>query len=190
MNLPEVVSPEEWEPAAARLLEKEKQATRARDALNAERRRPLMVSPCLNFGGNTEDAFRFYQTVFGGELQIVRFKDFGDNSMGVPEADLDKVAHVALPLRDGSMLLGTDTLESFGQQLTIGNNFSITLEAESAEEADRLFNALSDGGNVEMPLAKTEWAERYGMCADRFGVRWMVNYTGDVQFGEGQEGAS
>jgi PhnB protein len=140
------------------------------------------VNPYLNFAGNTEEAFRFYQTVFGGELHIVRFKDFGGNATGVPDKDLDKVAHIALPLLNGSMLMGTDTLESFGQKLTTGNNFSITLEADSTEEAEKLFNALADRGKVEMPLAKTEWAERYGMCTDKFGVRWMVNYTGDVQF--------
>lgn len=146
------------------------------------------VNPYLNFAGNTEEAFKFYQTVFGGELQIVRFKDMGDNSMGVPDEDLDKVAHIALPLREGAMLMGTDTLESFGQSLTVGNNFSITIESESAEEAERLFNALSDGGNVGMPLEPTEWAEKYGMCTDKFGVQWMVNYTGNVQFAAGQEG--
>lgn len=146
------------------------------------------VSPYLNFAGNTEEVFRFYQAVFGGELQIVRFGDFPENPMGVPDEDLDKIAHVALPLVGDNMLMGTDTLESFGQKLTAGNNFHITLEAESAEEAERLFDALSTGGEVEMPLAEAEWAERYGMCTDRYGVRWMVNYTGDVQFSAGREG--
>jgi PhnB protein len=143
------------------------------------------VNPYLNFDGNTEEAFRFYQTVFGGELQIVRFKDFDGNPMGVPDESLDKIAHIALPLSQNSMLMGTDTLESFGQELTMGNNFHITLEPESAEEAEKLFNALSDGGKVGMPLAKTEWAEKYGMCTDKFGVQWMVNYTGNVQFAGG-----
>jgi PhnB protein len=140
------------------------------------------VNPYLNFAGNTEQAFRFYQTVFGGELHIVRFKDFAGNTMGVPEKDLDKIAHIALPLLNDSMLMGTDTLDSFGQKLTAGNNFSITLETDSAEEAEQLFNALADRGKAEMPLAKTEWAEKYGMCTDQFGVQWMVNYTGDMQF--------
>jgi PhnB protein len=140
------------------------------------------VNPYLNFAGNTEQAFRFYQTVFGGELHIVRFKDFAENTMGVPEKDLDKIAHIALPLLNDSMLMGTDTLDSFGQKLTAGNNFSITLEADSAEEAEELFNALAERGKAEMPLAKTEWAEKYGMCTDQFGVKWMVNYTGDMQF--------
>jgi PhnB protein len=131
---------------------------------------------------DVEEAFRFYQTVFGGELHIVRFKDFAGNAMGVPDKDLDKIAHIALPLLNDNMLMGADTLESFGQKLTAGNNFSITLESDSAEEAEKLFNALADRGKVEMPLAKTEWAEKYGMCTDKFGVQWMVNYTGDVQF--------
>jgi PhnB protein len=143
------------------------------------------VNPYLNFAGNTEEAFRFYQTVFGGELQIVRFRDFGGNAMGVPEEDLDKIAHVALPLVGANMLMGTDTLKSFGQTLTAGNNFSITLEAENADEAEKLFHALSAGGTVKMPLSKTEWAEKYGMCTDKFAVGWMVNYTGDAQFPAG-----
>jgi PhnB protein len=140
------------------------------------------VSPYLNFAGNTEEAFRFYQTVFGGELQIVRFGDFPGDAMGVPDEDADKIAHAALPLTNGSTLMGTDTLASQGQELTPGNNISIALEAGSEEEAEKLFGALSAGGNAIMPLAKTEWAERYGMCVDRFGVPWMVNYTGTVEF--------
>lgn len=146
------------------------------------------VNPYLNFAGNTEEVFRFYQSVFGGELNIVRFGDFPDNSMGVPEEHLDKIAHVALPLTDGSILMGTDALESFGPKLSAGNNFSIALEVESEEEADRLFNALADGGEVKMPLAKVEWAEQFGACTDKFGIQWMVNYTGDVQFSAGEQG--
>lgn len=140
------------------------------------------INPYLNFNGNTEEAFTFYQTVFGGEIQIMRFSDFPDNSMGVPNEDLDKIANIALPLREDTMLMGTDTLESLNQTLTIGNNFSITLETDTAEEAEELFNKLSDGGNVMMPLTETEWAEKYGMCADKFGIQWMVNYTGNKNF--------
>lgn len=141
------------------------------------------ANPYLNFNGNTEEAFNFYKTVFGGEfLGLLRFRDFGETGMQVPEGDWDKIAHVALPLGNTNILMGTDVLESQGQTLTIGNNVYFNLEADSDEEADRLFNALADGGRVEMPLQKTEWAEKYGICADPFGVQWMVNYTGDVRF--------
>lgn len=140
------------------------------------------VNPYLNFAGNTEEVFRFYQTVFGGDLSVVRYGDFPDNPMGVPDEDLDKIAHVALPLTNGSMLMGTDTLASHGRELTRGNNFSITLEVESTEEAEELFDALADGGDVMMPLSETEWAEKHGMCTDRFGIRWMLNYTGAKEF--------
>jgi PhnB protein len=142
------------------------------------------ANPYLNFKGNTLDAFTFYKSIFGGDLSVLRYKDFGDNSMGVAADELDKVAHVALPLGPHNTLMGTDAVGSQGKALTVGNNFSITLEPESAEEAERVFEALSASGRVDMPLGKTEWAEKYGMCTDKFGVQWMVNYTGNVHFGE------
>ena len=142
------------------------------------------VNPYLNFKGNTEEAFNFYRSVFGGEFATVfRFKDFPDNPMKVPEQDLNKLAHIALPLGKGNMLMATDTLDGWGRPLTMGNNFYISIEPESAEEAQRLHAALSAGGKVEMPLQKTEWAEAYGICEDKFGVQWMVNYTGNVRMG-------
>ncbi len=151
------------------------------------------ISPYLNFNGNTEEAFNFYKSVFGGEfLGVTRFKDFGESGMGgmnsMPEEDLSKIANMGLPLANGAILMGTDFLESWGRSLTIGNNVYIMIEAESGEEADRLFDALAAGGETEMPLDKTEWAEKYGSCVDKFGVRWMVNYTGSVEFSGGQAG--
>ncbi len=141
------------------------------------------ANPYLNFSGNTEEAFSFYRSVFGGEfLAVVRFKDFRGNAMQIPEGERDKIAHIALPLGDGNILMGTDVLPSQGHALTLGNNVYLNLEADSEEEAERLFNALSTGGRIEMPLQKTEWAEKYGICADAFGVQWMVNYTGSQQF--------
>lgn len=147
------------------------------------------VNPYLNFDGNTEEAFTFYRSVFGGEfLAVLRFRDFDGNPMGVPENELDKIAHVALPLGEDDMLMGTDVLGSQGQSLTIGNNVYITLKPESETEAERLFNALSDGGRIEMPLQTTEWAEKHGMCEDRFGVQWMIDYPGDVESsGDGKD---
>jgi PhnB protein len=140
------------------------------------------VEPYLNFAGNTEEAFTFYQSVFGGELFVVRFRDFPDNPMGVFDAELDKIAHIALPLGEGVLLMGSDVLESLGQSLKVGNNAYLHLETSDAEEAERLFGSLADGGKVEMPLQKTEWAEQYGICVDKFGVQWMVSYTGSVRF--------
>lgn len=155
------------------------------------------ANPYLNFNGNTEEAFEFYKSVFGGEfITLVRFRDFEPDAgeeapkvgeeyegMQVAEADRDKIAHVALPLGDGNILMGTDSLESMGKSLSMGNNFYIALEAGDEGEAARVFDALSEGGNVEMALQKTEWAEKYGSLVDRFGVQWMVSYTGDVRFG-------
>lgn len=136
------------------------------------------VNPYLNFDGNTEEAFEFYQSVFGGELQITRYKDLADD-MGASDEDLNKVAHVALPLGDNAVLMGTDVLESMGQKVTAGNNFAITLETDSDEEAKELFNQLSEDGEIQMPLMETEWAEKYGDFIDQFGIHWMVNYTGN-----------
>ena len=143
------------------------------------------VNPYLNFKGNTKEAFDFYKSVFGGEFAaVIRYRDFPGNPMGVAAADLDKIAHIALPLGPNNVLMATDTLDSFPRKHQPGNNFHITLEPESEEEAERLFEALSADGQIEMPLQKTEWAEKYGQCADKFGVQWMVNYTGDAQFGQ------
>jgi PhnB protein len=139
------------------------------------------ANPYLNFPGNTMEVFDFYRSVLGGEfLGVMRYRDFGDNGMGVPEGELDKIAHIALPLGGENMLMATDTLES--QPLTAGNNFYIHLETDDVQEAERVFEGLSNGGSVEMPLETTEWAEKYGSLRDRFGVQWMISYTGNVEF--------
>ncbi len=140
------------------------------------------ANPYLNFYGSTEEAFNFYKSVFGVEfLSVIRFRGMpGVDKMS--EADQNKLMHVALPLGENNILMGTDVLDSFGRPLDFGNNQYISIETDSAEEADQLFGALSEGGKVEMELQKTAWAEKYGSCVDKFGVQWMVNYTGNVQF--------
>jgi PhnB protein len=136
------------------------------------------VHPYLNFPGNAEEAFDFYRSVFGTELvDVVRYRDFADNPMGIAEEDLDKLAHIALRLDENHLLMATDVVPSMPFTLTIGNNYYVMLEAESGEEAERLFAALAEGGEIEMALQKTDWAEKYGHFADRFGVRWMIIYT-------------
>jgi PhnB protein len=134
------------------------------------------VNPYLNFNGNTEDAFNFYRSVFGGEFQALqRFKEtpHGD---GMSDSDKEKIMHVSLPIGPHTNLMGTDSLESMGQQLKVGNNFSLAISPESMEEARKLFEGLSVGGKVEMPLEKAFWGAWFGMLVDQFGVQWMINY--------------
>jgi len=134
------------------------------------------INPYLNFNGNTEEAFNFYKSVFGGEfLTLMRFKD-NPECGSIPESDRERIMHVALPIGNGNTLMATDALESIGQKLTLGNNFYIALFPETKEEANRLFNGLSAGGKIEMPLQDMFWGAYYGSFADKFGVQWMVNY--------------
>lgn len=133
------------------------------------------VNPYFSFNGNTEDAFIFYQTVFGGELQIDRYKDLEDN-MGASGDDLNKVANVALQIGAGTTLYASDVITTSGQDLITGNNFSVQLETENADEAETLFKKLSAEGEVDMPLMQTEWANKFGMLTDKFGIKWMVYY--------------
>ena len=134
------------------------------------------INPYLNFNGNTEEAFNFYRAVFGGEFTTLqRFKDTPEADR-VPASDKEKIMHVSLPIGKGNVLMATDALESMGHALTVGNNFSIAVNAESEEEADKLFSGLSAGGQVTLPLQKAFWGAYFGMLADKFGIQWMVNY--------------
>lgn len=133
----------------------------------------------LNFNGQTEAAFNFYKSVFGGEFaSIQRFNEVP----GLPgldqmtEQEKNGIMHVALPVGQDT-LFGTDTVASMGHPQVSGNNISITIEPESKEEAERLFNGLAAGGTVTMPLQDMFWGAYYGMCTDPFGVQWMVNYN-------------
>ncbi|MGV3642432.1 MAG: VOC family protein [Adhaeribacter sp.] len=133
------------------------------------------LNPYLNFKGNTEEAFNFYKSVFGGEfLTLQRFKDTPDGDK-IAEADREKIMHVALPI-GGNILMATDALESMGQHLQVGTNISLSVDAASVAEAEKIFQALSAGGKVEMPLEKAFWGALFGMLTDRFGIQWMVNY--------------
>ena len=137
----------------------------------------LKVNPYLNFNGTTEEAFNFYKSVFGGEFTtIFRFKDMSEGDKMPPEAQ-NKIMHIALPIGKNITLMATDALESLGQKLTVGNNYYISLETETKNEADRIFNALSAGGKVEMPMQDQFWGAYFGSFADKFGVQWMVSYT-------------
>lgn len=142
----------------------------------------VSVNPYLNFAGNTEEAFTFYRSVFGGDFKFLqRFKDTPEGPK-VPENEKDMVMHVALPMGKGNTLMATDALESMGQKLNFGNNIYLSIEAESKEEAKKIFSGLSAGGKVTMPLQDTFWGAYFGMLKDKFGVPWMVAHTSAPQY--------
>ena len=137
------------------------------------------VSTYLNFARSTEEAFLFYQSVFGGEfsMPIQRFKDIPQHPDQPPLAEADKnlVMHVALPILGGHVLMGTDAPESMGFSVRQGNNVYINLEPDTRVETERLFAALSIAAKVEMPLQEMFWGAYFGSLTDRFGVQWMFN---------------
>lgn len=137
------------------------------------------VSVYLNFKRETEQAFLFYQSVFGGEFEggINRMGDAPERD-GMPplsEADKNLVMHVALPLLNGFLLMGTDAPESMGFTVNQGNNVYINLEPDTRAETERLFRALKNGGKVEMELQEMFWGDYFGSLTDKFGIRWMFN---------------
>lgn len=142
------------------------------------------VSTYLNFPRTTEAAFVFYQSVFGTEfsMPIARFKDMPSNPEQPPLADADKdlVMHIELPILGGHVLMGTDAPESMGFKVSPGNNVHINLEPDTRSETVRLFNALSVGGKVEMPLQDMFWGAYFGSLVDQFGIQWMLNCTNKI----------
>jgi PhnB protein len=136
------------------------------------------INTYLHSDGNTEEAFNFYKSVFGGEFAVFqRYSDVSPQSGcgEVLESEKEKILHVALPVGKDNVLMGTDSLKSMGHQLSTGNNFSISVHTESKEETEKIFKGLSEGGQVTMPLADAFWGAYFGMCKDRFGVQWMVS---------------
>ena len=124
-----------------------------------------IVNPYLNFNGNTEEVFNFYKSVFGGEFSmLMRFSDVPNQK--VPNDVKNKIMHIALPLGKNNILMGTDALESIGFNLTVGNNVHISIHTESREEADKLFNGLSPGGKIQMPMDDMFWGDYYGAFTD------------------------
>ena len=136
-----------------------------------------MLHPYLNFNGDCEQAFDLYRSVFGGEYEVFsRFSDMPpDPNFPVADEDKNRIMHVSLPIGDDAVLMGSDVTSGMGE-VQQGNAFSISIAVKSEAEADRVFAALSEGGEVTMPLAKMFWNSYFGMCTDRFGVQWMVNH--------------
>ena len=137
------------------------------------------VNPYFTFNGTCEEAFTFYKSVFGGEFAMIgKMKDMPpmEGCPSVSEADGNRIMHVSLPISKETILMGSDTMDSFGPQVVAGNNFSISINTDSTEEADKLFAGLSAGGKVTMPMAKSFWGAYFGMFTDKFGINWMINF--------------
>jgi PhnB protein len=137
------------------------------------------VSTYLNFPGHTEEAFLFYQSIFGGEFEggIARFGEIppSDHMPPIPESEKNLVMHIALPILGGHMLMGSDAPQSMGFNIVAGNNIIINLEPDTREEAKKLFDSLSAGGKIEMPLEDVFWGAYYGSFEDKYGIKWSVN---------------
>lgn len=136
----------------------------------------MQLNPYLNFDGNAEEAFRFYQSVFGGELFVQKMSQAPETE-NLPADEKNRAMHVALPIGNGQHLMASDCLPSAGHVLNVGNNNYISITPDSREEADRIFNGLAAGGKIEMSLADMFWGDYFGSFTDKFGVCWMINYT-------------
>ena len=134
-----------------------------------------LINPYLNFPGNTEEAFNFYKSIFGGDFAMIQ--RFGDTPEAgtVAEGDKNKLMHIALPIGN-NVLMATDAVGDMCATLKPGNNISLSVHADSKDEADKIFNGLSAGGNVKMPMEDTFWGSYFGMVDDKFGIQWMVSF--------------
>jgi len=132
----------------------------------------------LNFAGNCEEAFSFYRSVFGtNPASLNRYSELPPNGgMPVPEAYKDKILHIALPLNEHFTLMGSDYVEGLGAPLVTGNNFSVFINLQSTEDAEKYFTRLSENGKIVMPMGYTFWGSYFGMLTDRFGINWMISF--------------
>jgi PhnB protein len=135
-----------------------------------------LINPYINFNGIAEEAFTFYKSVFGGEFtMIVRLKDMATPDFPVAENDANKIMHIGLPVGK-NILMGNDVPDFLGPVNENENRSKISISAESREEADKLYNGLSEGGNVEMPIGESPWGSYFGMFRDKYGIEWMVDF--------------
>lgn len=135
-----------------------------------------LINPHINFNGNAEEAFTFYKSVFGGEFaKVMRFKDLSSPEFPVTEEEANKIMHIALPIGK-NILMGNDVPEIMGKVNENENRSKIAISAETREEAEKLFNGLSEGGNVEMPMEDSPWGSYFGMFRDKFGIEWMIDF--------------
>ena len=134
------------------------------------------INPNINFNGNAEEAFKFYKSVFGGEVeQVIRFKDLESAEYPVPENEANKIMRIVLPI-GGTTIIANDVPESMGRVSENENRFKISVSTESREEADKIFTGLTTGGTIEVPMAESPWDTYFGMLRDQFGIEWTVEF--------------
>ena len=135
------------------------------------------INPYIHFNGNAEEAFNFYKSVFGGEFAMVmRFKDLTFEGSIAKEEEANKIMHIALPIGNHNILMGSDSPSALGTHNESETRSKISVGAENKEEADKLFNGLSAGGQIEMPIQDSPWGSYFGMFRDKFGIEWMVDF--------------
>ena len=136
------------------------------------------INPWINFNGNAEEAFTFYKSVFGGEFtKIIRLKDIASSEFPVSEIDAEKIMLIALPIGKNNVLLANDVPAFMGKVNENENRSKISVNTESKEEADKLFNGLSAGGNVEVPMSDSPWGSYFGMFRDKYGIEWIIEFS-------------
>lgn len=136
----------------------------------------ITINPYINFNGNAEEAFNFYKSIFGGEFEkVVRFKDMASEDFQVSENEANKIMHISLPIGP-NMLMGNDVPEFMGRTNENENRSKISINVDSKAEADRLFNGLTVGGQVEMPMSDSPWGSYFGMFRDKYGIEWMIDF--------------
>lgn len=135
------------------------------------------INPWINFNGNAEEAFTFYKSIFGGDFtKIIRFKDLASAEFQVAEKEEQRIMHIALPIGNGSELMGNDVPEFMGKVNERENRSKIVICTESKEEAERIFDSLSAGGETEGLMGNSPWGTYAGMFRDKFGIEWMVEF--------------
>ncbi|CAM4213991.1 VOC family protein [Cytophagaceae bacterium 50C-KIRBA] len=136
------------------------------------------INPHLHFNGNAEEAFLFYQSVIGGTItKILRFKDIGNPAFSFPNKEANKIMQIVLSIENSSALMGSDVPEFMGTVNENENRSKIYLQAESKEEADKLYLGLSFGGDIEMPMSTSPWGSYFAMFRDKYGIEWMIDFT-------------
>jgi PhnB protein len=134
------------------------------------------LNPYLFFNGNCEEAFNFYKMVFRGEFKYLgRYKDVPNPDRQIFKETDEKIMHVTLPISEETTLMGSDNIDSHAE-VALTNNFALYLNADTRLEADRLFNELSIGGQIKVPMTETFWGSYYGILKDRFGINWKITF--------------